>query len=534
MSKQPLKHTGMLVRFILRQDRLRIPIWIIALVLITFSTAISFSDLYQNQEERQAIAQTMRNPAMTAMVGHSGGLDNYTNGAMMAHQMLLFSAIAVAIMSILLVARHTRSEEEDGQLEMIRALPVGRLSNLSATILVVSGTNVLLAIIVGFGLYSLGIESLDLEGSFLYGAVLGATGIFFAAATAIFAQLSENSRGTIGLSFAVLGLAYFIRAIGDVGNATLSWFSPLGIVLKAEVYVHNYWMPIILVITLAILLLVLAFYLNSIRDLDAGFLPAKPGKVHASPFLQSPIGLALRIQRTGLIAWAIGLFLLGASYGSVLGDLESFFKDVEMMEALITPVEGFTLTEQFIPMLMTVIAMFCTVPALLVVFKLKGEEKKNYTEHILSRAVSRSRTMGSYFIISIVTSIVMLLLAVLGLWFSSVVVMEDAISFSTIFKAAMVYLPAIWTMIGLAVFLVGFRPTNTSITWLYFIYSFIVVYLGALLQFPDWLRNLSPYGHIPQLPVEEMDFMAVSVLLIIAIVLSIFGFITYNKRDILG
>lgn len=178
MSKQPLKHTGMLVRFILRQDRLRIPIWIIALVLITFSTAISFSDLYQNQEERQAIAQTMRNPAMTAMVGHSGGLDNYTNGAMMAHQMLLFSAIAVAIMSILLVARHTRSEEEDGQLEMIRALPVGRLSNLSATILVVSGTNVLLAIIVGFGLYSLGIESLDLEGSFLYGAVLGATGIF--------------------------------------------------------------------------------------------------------------------------------------------------------------------------------------------------------------------------------------------------------------------------------------------------------------------------------------------------------------------
>ena len=75
---------------------------------------------------------------------------------------------------------------------------------------------------------------------------LGATGIFFAAVTAVFAQLSENSRGTIGLSFTVLGFAYLIRAIGDAGNETLSWFSPLGWVLGSEVYVNNYWWPILL------------------------------------------------------------------------------------------------------------------------------------------------------------------------------------------------------------------------------------------------------------------------------------------------
>ena len=51
---------------------------------------------------------------------------------------------------------------------------------------------------IGFGLYALGIESMDLEGSLLYGAALGATGIFFTAVTAIFAQLSENSEGRLG------------------------------------------------------------------------------------------------------------------------------------------------------------------------------------------------------------------------------------------------------------------------------------------------------------------------------------------------
>ncbi|WP_391206578.1 ABC transporter permease [Psychrobacillus sp. L4] len=534
MSKQPFKYTRMLARFILRQNRLRIPIWIIALLLITLSTATAFKDLYQTPADRQAIAQTMMNPAMTAMVGPSDGLDNYTNGAMMAHQMLLFTAIAVAIMSILLVAKHTRAEEEDGQMELIRSLPIGRLSNLGATVLVVSGTNILLAFLMGFGLYELGIESMDLEGSVLYGAALGATGIIFTGITAIFAQLSESSRGTIGLSFAVLIMAYLMRAIGDVSNETLSWFSPLGIPLKAEVYVHNYWSPVLLLIGIALVLLALALYLNSIRDLEAGFLPSRPGKMHASPFLKSPIGLALRIQRTGLIAWAIGIFVLGASYGSVLGDLESFFKDVEMMKALIRPVEGFSLIEQFIPILMTVLAMLCTVPALILIFKLKSEERKNHTEHLLSRGISRTRIIGSYFVISIGSSVMMLFLAVVGLWSASETVLVDAISYTSLFNTGIVYLPAIWTMIGLAVLLVGFLPQFINFAWLYLVYSFVVVYLGGLLQFPDWMSNLSPYGHIPKLPVQEMDYMSVTVLLIIAIVLTIAGFISYNRRDILG
>ena len=92
-----------------------------------------------------------------------------------------------------------------------------------------------------------------------------------------------------------------------------------------------------------------------------------------------------------------------------------------------TQVDGFSLIEQFIPMLMMVLAMFCTVPALLIVFKLKGEEKKGHTESLLTRAEIPTSVMGSYVIISIVTSVVMLLLAVVGLWSASVAVMDEAI-----------------------------------------------------------------------------------------------------------
>src|SRR5690625_4845814 len=117
MNKQLYHHTGALSRFILRRDRIRIPIWLISLTLLTLTVAMAFTDLYATDQDRQAIAETMRNPAMSAMVGQGYGLDNYTTGAMMAHQMLLFTALAVAIMSILLVTRHTRADEEDGRIE---------------------------------------------------------------------------------------------------------------------------------------------------------------------------------------------------------------------------------------------------------------------------------------------------------------------------------------------------------------------------------------------------------------------------------
>lgn len=534
MAKHLYKNTWRLSSIIVKRDRIRIPIWLVSLSILTFVVALSFTELYSTKQDRQAIAETMKNPAMTAMVGPSYGLENYTLGAMMAHQMLLFTAVAVATMSILLMARHTRADEEDGHIEMIRSLPTGRLSTLQAAIIVIFGTNIMLALIISIGISVLNIESMNLEGSLIYGAALGATGIFFTALTAVFAQLSESSRGTIGLSFGALILAYLIRAVGDVGNETISWSSPLGWILASQVFVNNYWWPIILTVVIALLLALLALYLNATRDLGSGFIPAKPGRERASAFLQSPLGLSLRLQRNGLIAWAIGVFILGASYGSVLGDIESFFKDIDMMGELLAPVEGISLTEQFITMIMSIMAMICTIPVFMAILKIIGEERKRRTEHLLSRAVSRTRLMGSSLIITIITSFVMLSFAAIGLWSASVFVIEDVISFGTLFSGAMVYLPAMWIMVGFAVLLIGIMPKVTSFIWLYLIYSFIVVYLGGLLKFPEWMSNLSPYGHTPQLPVEEMNFMTLSVLLIIAVVLSIIGFIGYNRRDIEG
>ncbi|MFC2947451.1 ABC transporter permease [Virgibacillus sediminis] len=512
---------------------MRIPLWLAGLVVFTLLVPGAFSELYPSQEDRAGMAETMRNPAMTALVG-PGELDNYTIGAMTSHQMLLFTALAVSLMNILLICRHTRGDEEEGRAEMLRALPIGRLSNLHATLLVMASTNMILALSTGIGLYFLGIDSMSFEGSLLYGAVLGCTGLFFAGVVAVSAQLAETSRGAMGISIAVLLVAYLTRGITDINNEKWSWLSPLGWVTKTGPYTANQWSPVLLLVAAAFVLMLVSYYLHANRDIGTGTLPSRAGRTSAGQTLKGPVALALKLQRTGTVAWGIGLLVMGLSYGSVLGELEGFFDGNELLEQMLLGDGGLTLTERFLPMLFVVMAILASIPPLMSILKLIGEEKKGRLDHLLGRELSRSRLMAGYLLVSATNAFVMLSLAAIGLWATGNAAMEEGMRFWPLYSSGILYYPAILCMLGLTILLIGFQPKYSKFIWLYLVYSFMAIYWGGLFDLPDWLSKLSPYGHVPQLPVEDMAAMPVVLLIVSALVLAVAGFIGYNRRDIQG
>ncbi len=520
--------------FVWRRDRVRIPVWIVSLVAITLAVAISFPELYPPGPERDILAETLKNPAMTAMLGPGYGLDNYHIGAVMAHQMLLFSAIAVAIMNILLSIRHTRSDEEAGRIEVIRSLPVGKLANAGATFLVLVIVNLALAAITGVSLGVLGLEGMDLAGSLLYGCALGATGIFFATAAILIAQLTETARGALGLSFALLGAGYLLRAVGDLGSEGLSLISPLGLILRTKVYVQNAWWPVVLLGAASVIVILLAFRLNSMRDLEAGFIAARPGSSTASPFLQSPLGLALRLQKTTIIGWTLGMFVLGVSYGSIFGEIDAFFQTSDIFELLLPMMEGFSLTDQFTATLLAVMTMIGLIPVLLIMLKLKSEEQANRTEHLLARAVSRRTLMGSYLIISLCLAVLGQIVSVLGLWSASAAVLDQPLNLASILKAGLAYVPSMWLMLSLAVLMIGFAPKLANLIWLYLGYTFFVIYFGGLLQLPEWLSKTTPLGFVPNVPMEPMSSSRIAVMVLAAFILLALGMVGYERRDIYG
>ncbi|MCP1146411.1 hypothetical protein [Lysinibacillus endophyticus] len=80
---------------------------------------------------------------------------------------------------------------------------------------------------------------------------------------------------------------------------------------------------------------------------------------------------------------------------------------------------------------------------------------------------------------------VMISLSALGLWSAANSVMEEGLEFRMIFSAVLAFFPAMLVMIGIAAFLNGFLPRLTHLVWMYFLYSFFVLYLGNLMQFPN-------------------------------------------------
>src|SRR5690625_3634520 len=149
-------------------------IWFICLIGINVAVAAAYPNIYPDEASRIAAYMTMDNPAMKAMLGPGYELDDFVHsiGAVFANEMLLFTAIAVAIMNVLLVGQATRGDEEDGRTEMIRAHSVGRLSYVSAVMIVNMVTNILLALFIGFGIVVLDIDGMAVAGSLLYGAIL--------------------------------------------------------------------------------------------------------------------------------------------------------------------------------------------------------------------------------------------------------------------------------------------------------------------------------------------------------------------------
>ncbi|UYQ63461.1 ABC transporter permease [Streptomyces peucetius] len=528
-----LAGTGTLIRFDLRRDRVRLPVWIVALFLGTVSTANNYKTLYADPEDRASVVTTMDSPAGLAMTGPRHYLDDYNFGAMLGHQMLGFMAVMVALMSVLIVARHTRDEEETGRAELVRSAAVGRHAHLAAALTVAAVANVVLALLLAVGLGGLGIDGIDGGGSLLYGFAHAAVGLTFAAVAAVTLQITAHTRGASGMALAVIGIAYVLRAAGDAGgNDALSWLSPIGWAQRTYAYVDNRWWPLLLCLLLAGLCAAAGFVLSTRRDVGAGLRASRLGSPVASDALSRPLGFALRLHRGMLIGFGAGLFLMGAMYGSILGDAEDMLKNIDQIQEALEEIGGATMAESFASMVMIIIAVVASVYVVMAALRPRSEETGGRAEPLLATGLSRTRWVGSHLAVAMTGGTALLVLAGLGFGLSGAASASDGGLFLALLGAALAYAPALWVTVGVAVVLFGWFPRASAAAWIVPVYAFVVGYLGRLLQFPAWMNNISPFGHVPQLPAAEMSWTPMAVLTLLAAGLVWVGLEGFRSRDL--
>ncbi len=92
--------------------------------------------------------------------------------------------------------------------------------------------------------------------------------------------------------------------------------------------------------------------------------------------------------------------------------------------------------------------------------------------------------------------------------------------------------PALLVLAALTVALVGWRPRWSPLAWAGVVLSAIVGLLGETLGLPTWVRNLSPFQHVPAVPAADFDPFPLVLLLLVAIGLTGIGLAAMNRRDI--
>ncbi|MEU8817000.1 ABC transporter permease [Actinoplanes sp. NPDC048796] len=450
-------------------------------------------------------------------------------GGEVVFEIFAFAAIVVALMSMFLVGRHTRADEEAGRAELVRSARVGRHAPLAAALLLAGLADaaagvLVVAVAVGTGL--------PVAGSVLFGAAITAVGVVFAGSAAVAAQVFESVRAVYGTVAALLGAAFAVRAAGDVGDGALSWASPIGWGQRTLPYAGDRWWPVLLSLAVAGLLGVAAVALSARRDFGAGLVATRPGRAHASPLLRDTSALAWRLQRGAVAGWAAGLFLLGVAYGSIGDSIEQYVRDNPEVAQFLTGGAGDVLNA-YLAVTAGMAALLVAAYGVTSVLRARSEETSGRAEVVLAGPTSRGSWLAGQLSVSLAGTALALAAFGLGEGLSYGLTVSDLGQVPRLTGVALTYLPAVWLVAGVTVLAFGWLPRPAAIiAWVMVAYCAVITLFADSFDLPAWSRQASPLAHVPQAPRDDVTVTPLLVLAVIAAALVAAGYAGLRRRDV--
>jgi ABC-2 type transport system permease protein len=363
---------------------------------------------------------------------------------------------------------------------------------------------------------------------------VGATGLAFAGAAAVAAQLTSFSRAAAGLAGGALGAAFVVRALGDMaseGGSAPSWLSPLAWPQQTAPFVLDRWWPLTLSFAFAAATSVAGFTLSARRDLGASMFAVRPGPATASGWLGSPLALAVRLQRAGTTGWALALVTAGLVFGAWADAMRRSLDDLP--EALLD-VTGSQddVVAGYLGLMALFMALTVGIYAVLALQALRSEETSGRGEPVLATPVSRSAWLGSY--LAVASAGIVLLLALTGVatGIAAAAVTGEARHLWDVTVAHVAYAPAVLLVAGLAALLFGLAPRAIGLTWALLGYALVVGLFGPLMDLPGWAVSLSPFEHVGRLPLTTVRATPLALLTLLAAAAAAAGLAGFRRRDL--
>lgn len=521
-----------LVRLLLRRHRGLLLAWTGLLVVLTGVTTSAYQTTYDTAKEREAATRlAQHDSASTVLYGVLGG-DRPAH--MFVWEIGTFATILTAILAVVAAVAMTRAPEEDGTVELLRGSGVPPDAPLRAALvaLAVAGAGIAVGCGLAVGVSAGRVDGITWPGAVLFGAVLGATFLATAYLTVAVAQVAPTTTSASTASFAVLGLAFVLRAAADTQHLPwLNWLSVLGLRAVARPFAGDRWWAILPMLAAAVVVGSVAQGLARRREFGAGLVTRRDRRVPRQP-IGSGLALTARLARGPAVRWAVAVACLGTAFAAMgsgaidqarRGDLGGFLGDQVGHQ---DPLAG------FLGYIGTLAAIATCAFVVLSVLAARRDETGGLTDLVLSSGVRRWAPLAWRVGVTWGASLVVLLaaggLAALVVPFS--LGGDDAALRA--FAVMTGQWPAAVAVTGWAAAVVGLWPRRAWLAWVPLLVSAVLVLLGGLLGVSGRVQSLGVFGHVPDVAATDRPVAPLVLLVALGVAGAALGAWGTARRDI--
>lgn len=511
--------------------------WVAAIAAA--SSLVGFINAYPDEASRQAfVASFTGNTGLKLLLGATHDIASV--GGFVAWRTLGILVLIGSIWGLMVSTKLFRGEEQAGRTELLVSGNTS-LRRLTAQLSVVTAAlgSVIFALvfIATYAASAYKQSNLSITSIFFFAFSLMLAVVVFMAIGALCGQLFATRAQAMQVGAIVYGVAFLLRGLGASVDDVhfLNDISPIGWIQNLQPFTGSHWQWLMPISVLILSCYGLAIWLSGRRDIGASIVADKDSAKPKYLLLSNPLGLWARLSRGAIIGWLIGLSVMSYLFGTVAktaGDSVASSAAAQNIVSKLVQNSQAVGEKLFYGMVFLIVMLLVLVMVAGMLAAIREEESESYLDNLLVRKVARQTVIKDRLILIVSAIVFVALSTVVAGWLGGKS-QHISVSLQTLLPATANTIAVALLLIGIGLFVYGFRPRLTSaVVYSVVGWAFLVEMLGAILNLNHFILDTSLLHHIPLVPAVSVHWQIIWTYSALGIALGIIGALRFTRRDI--